>query len=590
MSTAAEKKSEANKRAYEKRKAKLAAASASASIADVPKSPSPKYTKSVAKKTSAALEMPSPAPTPAPTTPMTDAEKKAKRAEYNKRAYEKKKAGLTATKSATDAPTPAKKSVAKKTPAKKSVAKPSPAPSPAPTPSAFELMAPPKIITPAMIESQRSSLKQKPAPFIYYGQKQTLFVRDGVKYWIQTSEDAADDEGEPREVYDYYDKTFVATYYSWLDELHFPDENDTQEWKWDEWNAQNEEIAKMDAMLALTPAEYAKYLKANKKKAAPPPEKKPPRPLFAFELRALPPAEYAKYMKAQKGKEAYERKKVDKPPAERGPGRPAIFKPMTFGRSSPDFNPEPPPKILTPEDDDEESSGDEEETIPVRKYVYDGRTYLKSAGDVTDDQNVWGKLYRESNHEHIGYYNEVLKLPMRFKAMNPEIDLDDIDTLSYEFKNEYTKALLIAVNPSKPGEHDVFDPEISRKVGVASFDSGYDVSLDRLGYDENDDTVDVPYIEFDKIWVTKIIDGKKYRIDASDEDAYYGLPSHIYDYNTKEDLGQYDNDTGEAIFDDEEDDDDEDSDDDDDDDVMLGDLTKKVAGISLDPMKPPAVI
>ena len=583
MSTAAEKKSEANKRAYEKRKAKLASASASVSIADVPKPPSPKYTKSVAKKTLASLEMPSPAPTPSK-TPMTDAEKKAKRAEYNKRAYEKKKAGLTATKSATDAPTPAKKSVAKKTPAKKSVAKPSPAPapSPAPTPSAFELMAPPKIITPATLGSLRARLKPKPAPFIFHGQKQTLLVRDGVKYWVQTSEDDDDEDEEPREVYDYYDKTFIAYYHPWSDELQFLDDSDTQEWRWEAWNAQNEEIAKMDAMLALTPAEYAKYLKANKKKAAPPPEKKPPRPLFAFELRALPPAEYAKYMKAQKGKEAYERKKADKPPAERGPGRPE--KRMFVGRSSPDFEPEPPPKILTPVDDDDDE--DEAEAIPVRRFVYDKRKYLKSDGDVTNDQNVWGILYRESNHEPVGYYNEYLKLPMRFKYMNPEVDLDYIDTISYTFKHEITKELLIALRPSMPNEHDVFDPEIARKVGVATFDNDYDASLDRLGYKDDDDDVDVPYIEFDTIWVTKIINGKKYRLNASDEDVYYGMPSRVYDYDTKEDVGEYDNDTGEAIFDDKEDDLDLDTDSDDD--VMLGALTKKVAGITLDPMKPPS--
>ena len=799
MLSAAEKKSEANKRAYEKRKAKLAAASASLSVADVPKVPSPKYMKSVAKKQSAPLELPSPAPAPTPTptptvkkTPMTDAEKKAKRAEYNKRAYEKKKAGLTTTKSAVDAP--ATKSVAKKTPAKKSVAKPSPAPSP----SVFELMAPPKIITPATIASQKASLKQKPAPSIYQGENLILFVRDGVKYWLEFEEDdIEEDVGDPRAVYDYYDKTYVGDYFRDVDEFVPLSVDINYEWKWEKWEQQNQEIAKMDAMLALTPAEYANYLKTNKKKAAPPPEKKPPRPLFAFELRALPPAEYAKYMKAQKGKEAYQRKKAAEAPAERGPGRPEKFKPMTFGRYSPDLTPEQPPKILTPVDDDEDAApvsklvhdalatffnsdatipvsdlvydrvtysksegdttdyqniwgnlyrrgtrehigyynewqqlpmsfkhlnpvididdvdgvlftfqgefnkelliaitpikpythevfdpvisrkvgvvifgndydptldkigyggGDEPDelvfdpiyvkkrldgkkywlnasdeeawhgeqvyirdfktkkivgeyhpedgthkfykaaprddttTVAVRKYVYDGKTYFKSDSKVTDTENIWGKLYDVDTNKHIGYYNEMLKLPMFLEQMNPEVDLEEIDTKNYIFQGEVNKEMLIAVEPYKPGKHNVFDPAISRKVGVATFDSDYDVSLDRLGNDDKDDTIDQPYIHFDPIYVTKIINGKKYWLDASDDDAQYGMPSRIYDYDTYEDVGGYDNDTGEAWELDDEEESDEDSlglDTDSDDDVMLGALTKKVAGITLDPMKPP---
>ena len=577
MSTAAEKKSEANKRAYEKRKAKLAAASASASIADAPKLPSPKYTKSIAKKTLETLEMPSPAPTPASKTPMTDAEKKAKRAEYNKRAYEKKKAGLTATKSATAAPTPAKKSVAKKSVAKKSVAKPSPSPSPAP--SVFELMAPPKIITPAMIESQRARLKQKPAPFIFYGQKQKLFVRDGIRYWIKTSEDDDDDENEPREVYDYYDKTFVAYYYPWRDELHFLDDTDEQEWRWEEWNAQNEEIAKMDAMLALTPAEYAKYLKANKKKAdKPPPAKKGPgRPLFTFEIKALTPAEYAKYVKAQRGKEAYERKKADKPPAERGPGRP--FKPMTVGDPN-DFTPEPPPKILTPVDDDE----DDEEPIPVTEFDYDGVTYLKSDGDETNDQNIWGNLYNSRTHKHIGYFNEAQQLPiMSFKHLNPIIDIDDIDGVFFTFEGEFNKELLIARTPIEPYTHEVFDQVISRKVGVVTFPDDYDPTLDNLG---SRGQRDYEELIFDPIYVTKRFDGKEYWLNASDEEAFHGQQVYIRDYKTKEIVVEYDIEDGTYAF--YESEDELDLDTDSDDDVTLSALTKKVAGITLDPMKPPS--
>jgi hypothetical protein len=539
MLSAAEKKSAANKRAYEKRKAKLAAASASVSVADVPKVPSPKYMKSVTKKQSETLEPPTPAPAPTPTptvkkTPMTDAEKKAKRAEYNKRAYEKRKAGLT----------PATKSVAKKTPAK-SVAKKTPAPSP----SVFELMAPPKIITPTTLTSQKARLKPKPAPFIFQGQNQKLFVRDGIKYWIQSDEDDEDDEddGESREVYDYYDKTYVADYWRGEDEFVPLSTDINYEWKWEKWAAQNQEIAKMDAMLALTPAEYAKLVKAKK------------------------------------GKEAYQRKKAAEASVAKAPvGRPVKYKPMTSG-----YVPDPPPKILTPVDEDDE------DTIKVARFTYDGKSYLRSKPYTSNDRNIWGVVYSDdSEYDIVGYYNDYIRVPMFIDQMNPEIDLEDVDggLIAYTFENEFKKDLLIAIIPTKPGLHDVYDQELSRKVGVAGFDPGYDPTLGKLGYERDEALgvkVDVPSIDFDYIQTAIFHNGKKYFIDGSDEDPYHGATSPLYDVEDRDEVGEMNNFKitiyGKSPAEDDDDSLDLDTDTEDE----MEELSKSVAGVRLDPMMPP---
>ena len=413
-------------------------------------------------------------------------------------------------------------------------------------------MAPPKIITPATLTSQKAKLKPKPAPFIFHGQNQKLFVRDGIKYWIQYDEDDEDDEddGESREVYDYYDKTYVADYWRGEDEFVPLSTDINYEWKWEKWEAQNQEIAKMDAMVALTPAEYAKLVKAKK------------------------------------GKEAYQRKKAaegSKPKA--AVGRPVKHKPMTSG-----YVPDPPPKILTPVDEDDE------DTVKVARFTYDGKTYLRSKPDTSNYKNIWGVVYSDDGeYDVVGYYNDWIRVPMFLDQMHPEVDPEDIDggLIAYTFENDFIKDLLIAVNPIEEGvpKHAVYDPKISRRVGVAVFDDNYDPTLENLGYSIDlltNPTVAIPSIEFDYIQTAIFHNGKKYFIDGSDELPARGNKSALYDIETNEQVGEMDGKKF-TIFEKSPAEDDDDSLDlDTDTEDEMEELSKAVAGVTLTPMKPPS--